>query len=270
MIMNKMVTVITTAAVLTACSSGQPKMLVLYYSQEGATQKVAETIASLTGADIERFDVESPYSGSFEETIQRCLKEREEGVSPELRPISADLSKYDVVFLGYPIWFGTIAPPVAALLKEVDLEGKTVVPFCTFGSGGLQSSTADLKLALPGADIRDGYGIRAARIAKVGEEVERFLILGGYKDGEAEAYPDYSAQEPVTEEQAAIFDAACSDYQYPLGKPVAAGSRKTPSGVDYLFTAEGAGPDGRVSQSKIYVTVPKEEGSKPEFTMVVR
>ena len=268
--MKKIMTIIAAAAILSACTPQQPKMLVLYYSQEGNTQKVAEEIATQTGADIERFDAAEPYSGTFDETIQRCLKEREEGVLPEVSPIKSDLSKYDVIFFGYPIWFGTYAPPVTALLKDVKFDGKTVVPFCTFGSGGLQSSIADLKQAFPNADIREGFGIRAARIGNLKPELERFLILGGYKEGEVEIYPDYSAQAPVTEEQAAIFDAACSDYQFPLGTPISVGSRETPTSVDYCFTAESTGRDGNVSQSIIYVTAPKAADAKPEFTIVVR
>lgn len=268
--MKKLMTIIVAAAVFSACTSQQPKMLVLYYSQEGTTQKVAEEIVAQTGADIERIEAAEPYSGNFEETIQRCLKEREDGVMPEAMPITSDLSKYNVIFIGYPIWFGTYAPPVASLLKDIHLEGKAIVPFCTFGSGGLDSSVADLKQALPGADIREGFGIRAVRMDNLKPELERFLILGGYKEGEVETYPDYSAQAPVTEEEAAIFDAACSDYQFPLGTPVSVGSRETSTSVDYRFTAEGNGPDGNVSQSTVYVTVPKADGSTPEFTMVVR
>lgn len=268
--MKKNVMMILAAVVLSACTSQQPKMLVLYYSQEGTTQKVAEEIAAQTGADIERIDATEPYSGTFDETIQRCLKEREAGISPTVNPIKADLSKYDVIFLGYPIWFGTYAPPMAALLKDVNLDSKTVVPFCTFGSGGLQSSIADLKKAQPKADIREGFGIRTARISNLKPELERFLILSGYKKGEVEQYPDYSAQAPVTEEQAAIFDAACSGYQFPLGTPVSVGSRETSSSKDYCFTAKGTDREGNITQSTVYVTVPKADGSKPEFTMVVR
>ena len=268
--MKKIITAIVVAVAMSACTSQQPKMLVLYYSQEGTTQKVAEEIAAQTGADIERIDVTEPYSGNFEETIQRCLKEREEGILPQANPVKADLSKYDVIFLGYPIWFGTYPSPIAALLSDSKLDNKTVVPFCTFGSGGLQSSIADLKQVLPNANIREGFGIRAARIGNLKPELERFLILGGYKEGKVEQYPDYSEQVPVTEEQAAIFDAACSGYQFPLGTPVSVGSRETSTSMDYLFTAEGSSPDGNVSRSKVYVTVPKDEGSKPEFTIVVR
>ena len=64
-----------------------------------------------------------------------------------------NLSDYDVIFLGYPIWFGTYAMPIATLVKEQDFAGKTIVPFCTFGSGGLNTSTDALTKALPKAKV---------------------------------------------------------------------------------------------------------------------
>lgn len=243
------------------------KPLVLYYSQVGTTKAVAEEIAAQTGADIVAFDVTKPYDGTYDETIQRCLAERGAGIIPELKAPDCDLSQYDLIFLGYPIWFGTYAPPMKAMVASEKFAGKVIVPFCSFGSGGLLTSTADLKAALPDADIRDGYGVRTARVAAAAEELNRFLIENGWKEGEIDPLPDYSAQAPVTTEETAIFDQACSGYQFPLGTPVTAGSRKAPYGTDYLFTAESKGPDGQKSSSKIYVTV---RDGKAEFTQVAR
>ena len=82
--------------------------------------------------------------------------------------------------------------------------------------------------------------------------------------------PDYSAQQPVTDAERAIFDAACSSYQFPLGTPQTFGKRATPDGTDYKFTVKGRGMDGRESSSVIYVTVGNAADAKPEFTQVVR
>jgi len=82
--------------------------------------------------------------------------------------------------------------------------------------------------------------------------------------------PAYSAQQPVTEQDKAIFDAACSSYQFPLGTPQTVGKRTTDDSTDYMFTVKSRGFDGTESTSTIYVTVGKEEGAKPEFTQVVR
>ena len=132
------------AVMMATVSYGQKKeepkkALVLYYSQTTNTKKVAQEIASRLGADLEEVVAVKPYDGDFQATINRSMKERQEGVTPDIKPLKANLSKYDVIFLGYPIWFGTYAPPVITLLNQIDLAGKKVVPFCTFGSGGLEA-----------------------------------------------------------------------------------------------------------------------------------
>ena len=138
-----------TIVAMTAASCGTkeetPKILVLYYSQTGNTKAVAEQIARRLGADIEEIVAVNPYDPNFQATIQRCKKDQAQGVLPEINPMKADLSKYDVIFLGYPVWFGTYAPPIITWLTSVDLSGKKIVPFCTFGSGGLESSVAELR-----------------------------------------------------------------------------------------------------------------------------
>ena len=185
---------------------------------------------------------------------------------------------YDVIFLGYPIWFGTYAPPVSTVLASVDFSGKKVVPFCTFGSGGLDSSVKDLQEKLPDAEILPGYGVRAARIDAVPAEIDRFLKAGGFIKGESVALPDFSIPCPVTEEEAAIFDAAVGDYPMMHAKAEEVASRAVPGGVEYLFTARdlprempkdmpaGAVPEPRTM--KVYVLA--EEGQAPVFTQVVR
>ena len=247
-----------------------PKVLVLYYSQNGATQAVAEELQKQLGADIERIEAEEPYAGDFQATIQRSGQEREKGETPALKPLQSKIADYDVIFLGYPIWFGTYAMPITTLVKEQDFAGKTVVPFCTFGSGGLNTSTDALIKALPQANIQKGYGVRTVRVAAVEREVNRFLIENGYKEGTISELPDYSEQQAVTEEEQAIFDAACSDYQFPLGTPETVGKRETSESTDYQFVVKGKGMNGEESTSTIFVTVGKEEGAKPEFTEVVR
>lgn len=256
------------ASILTSCT--KQKTLVLYYSQTGTTQIVAEELQKQLGADIERIEAVNPYDGDFQATIQRGGDELRSGEVPEIKPIQANLANYDVIFIGYPIWFGTYAMPIATLVKENDFAGKTIVPFCTFGSGGLSTSTENLKKALPQADIRQGYGVRQARIEASPEEIDRFLKENGFKVGDVTPLPDYSEQQPVTEEDSLIFDAACSGYQFPLGTPQTVGKRQTEESTDYKFMVKSRGMNGEESTSTIYVTVGNEEGAKPEFTEVVR
>lgn len=267
------------AAMLVAVSCGskkeapRKKVLVLYYSQTANTKTVAQELATRLGADIEEIVPTTAYDGDFQATIARCQQEREEGVKPEVKALKADLAQYDVIFLGYPVWFGTMAPPVLAFVEATDLSGKQIVPFCTFGSGGLDSSVRDLKEKQPSAEILPGYGVRSARMKAVPAEVEAFLKAGGFIEGEYTLPEDFPEQHAVSEEESQIFDAAVGDYPMIKAKATTVASRTIPGGTEYLFTAanlprEDAGPNAPAGDIKVYVTV--VEGQAPEFTQVVR
>jgi flavodoxin len=231
---------------------------------------VADELQRRLNADTEAIELVDPYPEDYDLTIDRCRKERDEGIVPQVKPLKSDLSQYQTIFLGYPIWFGTYALPIAALVKDVDFAGKNIIPFCTFGSGGLESSVADLRAALPKAVIADGYGVRNARLAAMPAELNRFLIEHKYIDGQIEALPEYSEQQPVTDAERSIFDAACSGYKFPLGTPVSSGTRTTADGTDYKFYATSTTPDGESVTATIYITVSNDPAVAPEFTRVVR
>lgn len=255
-------------AMLASITAGYAqKALVLYYSETGSTKTVAEELQKQLGADIESIEAVNPYSGNFQETMQRAQRDKE----PEIKPLKANIKAYDIIYLGYPIWGGTYAAPIVTLVKKYDFAGKTIVPFCTFGSGGLESSAADLVKVLPKAKIQPGYGVRQARIKSASKELDRFLNENGYKKGSVKPLEAYSTQQPVTDAEKAIFDAACSSYQFPLGTPQTFGKRTTDDSIDYEFKVKSQGfGGGGESTSTIYVTVGKEADAKPEFTRVVR
>ena len=248
---------------------GGNKTLVLYYSQTGATKTVAEELQRQLGdADIAAIEVAEPYPADYDATIKRWRAEVDSGIIPALKPLTVDLDDYKTIFLGFPIWGGTYALPISTFVKDHDLSGKKVVTFATFGSGGIGSATLDLAQALPEADVYKGYGVRNCRLDKAPAEITRFLKHGGYIKGEVERLPAYSVQEQVTDAERAIFDAACSDYKFPLGEPQTVGRRTTPAGTDYKFKALSTTPDGKEGVITIYVTV--NNGEAPEFTLVER
>ena len=265
------------AALLAAIACGpkqeSTKMLVLYYSQTGGTEAVATEIASRLGADIEKIVAVDPYDGDFQATIERCLQEREAGIQAKIEPVKANLDAYDVIFRGYPIWFGTMAPPAKALVDSVDFAGKKVVPFCTFGSGGLDSSTRDLIALQPDAEVLPGYGVRTARLAAAPKELDRFLKESGFIEGEFTALEAFPEQHPVSETEAALFDAAVAGYPMIHAKASTVASHPHPDGIEYLFTAidlpREEGLDVPPAHSiQVYVLV--EEGQAPVFTQVIR
>lgn len=251
----------------------EPKVLVLYYSQTSNTKTVASEIANRLNADVEEITLVEPYDTAFQATIDRCKADREKGILPEVKPLASDLANYDMIFIGYPIWFGTYAPPVASLLDKIDLSGKKVVPFCTFGSGGLESSIKDLTKAQPEAVILPGYGVRAARMDAVPREVESFLRACGFIEGEYTAPEDFPEQHPVSADEAAIFDAAVDGYPMLNAKATTVASRAIPEGTEYLFKAMDKPREDKpdmppASEIQVYVTVEKDK--TPVFTKVVR
>lgn len=261
------------------------KVLVLYYSLTSNTKTVAQEIATRLNADIEEIALVEPYDTAFQATIDRCKADREKGILPEIKPLKSNVADYDWIFIGYPIWFGTYAPPIASLLEKVDLSDKWVVPFCTFGSGGLESSTKDLAEKQPNAKIMTGYGVRAARMAAMPKEVEQFLkkyttlifdttnIAPNIPLGSAFVPADFPEQHPVSAEENAIFEAAVNGYPMLNAKAKTVASRTALDGIEYLFTAMDMPREKKAdmppaSEIKVYVIV--EKGKAPEFTKVVR
>ena len=258
-----------------------PKVLVLYYSLTSNTKTVAQEIATRLDADIEEVTLVEPYDTAFQATIDRCKADREKGILPEIKPLKSNVADYDWVFIGYPIWFGTYAPPIASLLEKVDLSDKWVVPFCTFGSGGLESSAKDLAEKQPNAKILPGYGVRAARMAAMPKEVEQFLklyapLMDKFKTTNASSPfvpADFPEQHPVSADEAAIFDAAVNGYPMLNAKAKTVASRTALDGTEYLFTAMDMPRENKpdmppASEIQVYVLV--EKGKAPEFTRVVR
>lgn len=249
-------------------TSQQSDKLIVYYSQTGATKEVAWLINEFLNADVQGLYPNDPYPDDYDATIKRWRQEMEEGKRVEINnPLAVDPQDYEIIFLGFPIWGGSYPPPVATFLEDYSLKGKKIVTFATFGSGGLESATADVAKAQPESDVKAGYGVRNIRVDKARDEIRRFLIEEGYIDGEIDPLPSYGINHKVTAEEKAIFEAACSGYRFPLGTPVEAAVRNYNGTSDYRFKVETQSPSG-VGTAEVYVLV--EQGEAPVFTKVVR
>ena len=137
--------------------SGEPRVLVAYFSATGNTEGVAEAIAQATGGDLFAITPADPYTSAdldWTDADSRVVYEYE---NPEERDVAlaqetpTGWDDYDVVFLGYPIWWGIAAWPVSSFVAANDFDGKTVIPFCTSSSSGLGES-GDLLAELADAD----------------------------------------------------------------------------------------------------------------------
>lgn len=136
------------------------KMLVVYFSGTGTTRALAETIAETAGADIFEIVPSEPYtSEDLNYNNNNCranLEMNDESARPAIADSIENIDEYDTIFLGYPIWWGTMPRIINTFLDTYDLSGKTVMPFCTSGGSGISTSVSAIKDAEPGADVKEG------------------------------------------------------------------------------------------------------------------
>ena len=118
------------------------KKVIVYYTYRGNTKSIAEMIQKSTGADIARIETVVSYAGAYNSVVNHI-----------------DLSKYDEVILGTPVWWYTFAPAMHTFLKKNDLSGKTVYPFATNG-GWIGHTFKDFANACGTADVKQGMNIR--------------------------------------------------------------------------------------------------------------
>ncbi|HEY8541015.1 MAG TPA: flavodoxin, partial [Pseudothermotoga sp.] len=105
------------------------KSLVVYYSWSGNTQKIARLIQELTDGDIVELIPETPYPSSYNATLEQAKKEIQANYKPPLKTKIDNIEDYEIIFVGSPNWWGTMAPPAATFLSQYDLSGKKIAPF---------------------------------------------------------------------------------------------------------------------------------------------
>lgn len=154
---------------------GDKKMLVAYFSHTGNTRAIARQIQEATGADIFEIVPANPYPAAYADVLARGRRELKDNVMPGLKSEVPDIAPYDVIFVGSPNWFNTIAPPVMTFLSSREFSGKTIVPFVTYGGGGLGKSVQDITKLVPGATLLEGRAFRGDAVADAGEDVLAWL-----------------------------------------------------------------------------------------------
>lgn len=140
--------------------SDDAKILVAYFSATNTTEGVANTIAECIGADIYEITPEQPYTSDDLDYHNDGSRSTIEMNDPDSRPAISgsvtDFEKYDIVFVGYPIWWGDAPRILSTFVESYDFSGKTVVPFCTSGGSGVGSSAKNLEKLTSGATWLEG------------------------------------------------------------------------------------------------------------------
>lgn len=257
----------------TAVAPQQTKSVIVYFSQTGTTKKLAGALKQAVNADEIELKLVNAYPSTYDSTIAMVGAQRESKQWPELSNAKLDLAKYDTVYLGYPIMFGSFAPPIYTFLDSNDLSGKVVVPFCTYGSGGRKASAGELKELEPNANVTLAMGVSNKRMTKddgdsiAKAEVETFLAnLAAGKTDEM-LMGGFSEQRPLTAEDSAVFDAATKDYGYLQLKPLSV-STQVVAGTNYLFLCTMSGFNRPPTETMVKIFRPLPGRGEPELIVV--
>ena len=141
----------------------------------GNTGVVADMIAQATGADLFSIRTVEQYPDTYDATIDQGQQEQSDGARPELATHLENLDSYDTIFLGFPNWWGDMPMAVYTFLDEVDLSGKTVIPFVTSGGSGFSNTISTIQQMEPQATVQEGLSISGSSATGAQQQVESWL-----------------------------------------------------------------------------------------------
>lgn len=167
----------------------EEKCLIAYYSRKGNnyvsgnivnlpignTEVVAKIIQEMTEGDLFHIDTVNFYPEDYTETTNVAKKEQNENARPELSNHVKNMDSYNVIFLGYPIWYGTMPMALCTFLEEYDFSIKTIIPFCTHDGSGLGHSENDIAKLSPKATLLNGLAIKGTLISDAKKDVTNWL-----------------------------------------------------------------------------------------------
>ena len=155
--------------------SGDKKVLIVYFSHTGNTRTIAGYIHDTVKSDLVEIQTADTYTDDYDTLLAQIREEVASGYCPPLTTNIENLSSYDVIFIGYPIWVETAAPPIRTFLTTHDLAGKTVVPFCTSGTSSAEASYRLVRSFCPQSTVLEGIQIRRGTYDTAYERVIAWL-----------------------------------------------------------------------------------------------
>ena len=143
---------------------------------KGNTEVAAEFIRDITGADLFHIEPTTVFPTDYYACTDVAKEEMNANARPELKRWPAtDLSEYDVVYVGYPIWWGTFPMAVFTFLEKYNWAGKTIMPFSTHEGSGLGHSESDIKRICTGADVKRGLAIHGTGVKSSKGAIEKWI-----------------------------------------------------------------------------------------------
>jgi flavodoxin len=165
-----------------ATLTGKTKVLIVYYSRSGNTREIANQIHERVGGDITELQTVKPYPEEYDAVTKQAKEELNSGFKPALKTKVEKIGSYDVIFVGTPIWWGTMAAPVKTFLSEYDLSGKTIVPFITHQGSGLGRSVEDLSTLCPNSTVLEGLAVWGKNAKTAQNDVSAWVRRLGVKE----------------------------------------------------------------------------------------
>ena len=135
-------------------------VLIVYFSATGTTKSAAKKIKKATGGKLYQIKAADPYTDEdLDYNNDNCranAEQQDDSIRPKIKGKVKNIKKYDVIFLGYPIWWGKEPMIIHTFLESYNLKGKKIVPFCTSGGSGISGSMDGVKAAAKEANVTDG------------------------------------------------------------------------------------------------------------------
>jgi len=165
------------------------KILIAYYSRKGQnyvggsivnltvgnTEVIANKIQALTGGELFEIQTVKTYPTDYTETTKVAMNEKKGNARPELTATVKNPDSYDIIYLGYPNWWGTFPMAVFTFLESADFSGKTIIPFCTHEGSGLGHSEQDIQKLCPTARIEKAIAIRGGNVNNADKQIEDWV-----------------------------------------------------------------------------------------------
>ena len=155
-------------------------VLIVYFSQTGNTETVANIIHDNVGGDIVKLETTEAYPSDYDELVDYAQQEQQEDAGPELSTVIENIVQYDTIFLGYPNWWGDMPMAIYTFLDTYDLSGKTIAPFITHGGSGLSGTPENIQEEELNASVTEGLAIDGDEASDSSEDVVEWLNSLGF------------------------------------------------------------------------------------------
>ena len=157
------------------------KVLVVYFSRSGNTEKLANMISSETKADLYKIETSQNYPAKYEDLTDFAKEEKEQNARPKLKGKKVKIDNYDIIFVGYPIWWGDMPMVLYSFFDSYDFAEKDVVPFCTHGGSGLSNTVESIRKLEPRANVLEGLEVLGDDVDKAKSDVTEWINQLGIK-----------------------------------------------------------------------------------------